>query len=170
MPKLTLTGFMLLSVLFFSNTSRPARVVQSKEKVPTGQSGTLQKMIVENGSVTMDLDLNRLNGISSARARPAEIAIRRCGQFLSSPFWFLTICCVALDSGSMALVLQDSPAAGVNAPGYSSCALAGSLNQLVVEKLPSGEAFDLAVRDSKTGSSFLTSKDTNTITMPMRSC
>ena len=30
-----------------------------------GQSGTLQKLIVENGSVTMNLDLNRLNGIES---------------------------------------------------------------------------------------------------------
>jgi len=26
------------------------------------RTGTLQKMIVENGSVTIDLDLNRLNG------------------------------------------------------------------------------------------------------------
>ena len=33
--------------------------------------------------------------------------------------------------------------------------LAGSLNQLVIEKLLSGEAFDLAVRDSKTGFTFL---------------
>ena len=32
--------------------------------------------------------------------------------------------------------------------------LAGSLNQLVIEKLASGEAFDLAVRDSKTGFTF----------------
>ena len=45
--------------------------------------------------------------------------------------------------------------AGVNAPGYSlPVALAGSLKQLVVEKLPSDEAFDLAVRDGKTGFTF----------------
>ncbi len=31
---------------------------------PAPATGTLQKMIVESGSVTMDLDLNRLNGIS----------------------------------------------------------------------------------------------------------
>ena len=29
------------------------------------QSGTFQKLIVENGSATMNLDLNRLNGIKS---------------------------------------------------------------------------------------------------------
>ena len=33
-------------------------------------------------------------------------------------------------------------------------ALAGSLNQLVIEKLASGEGFDLAVRDGKTGFTF----------------
>src|SRR5437870_11496792 len=30
---------------------------------PDAPTGTFQKMIVENGSVTMDLDLNRLSGI-----------------------------------------------------------------------------------------------------------
>jgi lipoyl(octanoyl) transferase len=38
---------------------------QTSSAVATGAAtGTLQKMIVENGSVTMDLDLNRLNGIN----------------------------------------------------------------------------------------------------------
>src|SRR5258705_13276595 len=36
-------------------------------------SGTLQKMIVENGSVTMDLDLNGFNGSSSLVARPISL-------------------------------------------------------------------------------------------------
>jgi len=45
-------------------------VAGSKQKSPdsqTGATGTLQKMIVENGSVTMDLDLNRLNGSAPPR-------------------------------------------------------------------------------------------------------
>ncbi|PYI78170.1 MAG: hypothetical protein DMF04_04200, partial [Verrucomicrobia bacterium] len=33
---------------------------------PLSGNGTLQKMIVERGSATMDIDLNRLNGIKSA--------------------------------------------------------------------------------------------------------
>ena len=37
------------------------------------QSGTFQKMIVENGSVTMDLDLNGLNGSNSLVARPVTL-------------------------------------------------------------------------------------------------
>src|SRR5436309_5526097 len=38
----------------------------------TAETGTLQKMIVESGSVTMDLDLNGLNESDSLVARPAE--------------------------------------------------------------------------------------------------
>src|SRR5207244_6515414 len=38
----------------------------------TPETGTLQTMIVENGSVTMDLDLNGLNGSNSLVARRAE--------------------------------------------------------------------------------------------------
>src|ERR1044072_1312550 len=37
-------------------------------------TGTLQKMIVENGSATMDLDLNRLNGINAATSVEAGVA------------------------------------------------------------------------------------------------
>ena len=46
--------------------------------------------------------------------------------------------------------------AGVNAPGYNNLpvALGASLNQLVVEKLPSDQNFDFAVRDSNTGFTF----------------
>ena len=46
--------------------------------------------------------------------------------------------------------------AGANAPGYSNlaCGLGASLKRLVVEKLPSGQGFDLAVRDGNTGFTF----------------
>ena len=56
----------------------------------------------------------------------------------------------------MALALQNSSSAGVNAPGYSNlpAALRSSLKRLTVEKLPSGQGFDLAVRDSNTGFTF----------------
>src|SRR6266852_9570022 len=50
------------------------------------------------------------------------------------------------EPGSIALIPQNS--------ATLPAALSASLNQLVVEKLPSGEAFDLAVRDGKTGFAF----------------
>jgi hypothetical protein len=56
----------------------------------------------------------------------------------------------------MALALQNVSSAGVNATGYSNlpAALRSSLKRLTVEKLPSGQGFDLAVRDSNTGFTF----------------
>ena len=50
----------------------------------------------------------------------------------------------------------------------SACGLGASLKQLVVEKLPSDQGFDLAVRDSKTGFTFFNVEGTSTITMPTR--
>jgi hypothetical protein len=61
-----------------------------------------------------------------------------------------------IQPGSLALALQNSSSAGVNAPGYTNlpAALRSSLKRLIVEKLPSGQGFDLAVRDSNTGFTF----------------
>src|SRR4029077_6324844 len=71
-----------------------------------------------------------------------------------------------LQPGSMALALQNSSSDGViplrqgyggqDAPGYNNlpAALRSSLKRLTVEKLPSGQGFDLAVRDSNTGFTF----------------
>jgi len=69
MSKLTLTGLALPLFLLFASpqASAPKAFGGTKQVAQSqGQSGTLQKMIVQNGSVTMDLDLNRLNGVSFA--------------------------------------------------------------------------------------------------------
>ena len=67
------------------------------------QSGTLQKMIVENASVTMQLDLNGLNGSNSLVARPVTLQFS-AAPIPSFPFSFLMICCAELEPGSMALI------------------------------------------------------------------
>jgi hypothetical protein len=87
MLKKTLVVLMLplLSVLAIS-VATPLWGVSSQAASQTARSavatapatGTLQKMIVESGSVTMDLDLNGFNGNSSLVARPATF------QFLLS--------------------------------------------------------------------------------------
>ena len=163
MSKITITGFTLLLLLFLGNSSgnyaaatATAAKAQLERTTPESQparrsldqggTGTLQKMIVQSGSVTMQLDLNRLNGISFALARPATL------QFTVAANSFFTILVFddllrGPDHGSMALVSQNSaPALPVS--------LGASIRQLVVEKLPSGAGFDLAVRDSKTGFTF----------------
>src|SRR6266496_5725672 len=148
MPKLTLTGFMLLAVLLLGNSSGNY-AAQSKQKTSDAPTGTLQKMIVESGSVTIDLDLNGFNESSSLVARPATFQFA-VGANSFFPILVFNDLLRGPEPGSMALV-----PAGVNAPGYSLPApLGASLKQLVVEKLPSDAAFDLAVRDGNTGFTF----------------
>src|SRR5262249_16148900 len=108
-------------------------------------SGALQKMIVENGSVTMDLDLNGLNGSSSLVARPVTLHFA-VGANSFFPILVFNDVLRGLEPGSMALVPQDVPALPVT--------LGAFLKQLVIEKLPSDQGFDLAVRDVNTGFTF----------------
>src|SRR5438876_1388509 len=183
MSKMTLASFALLLLLFlgissgnYAAASAPATAAKAQSKQNTGETqparnslsptvalakagdeggtGTFQKMIVENGSVTMDLHLNRLNGISSIAARPVTL------HFAAQANSFFTILVFndllrGSEPGSVALALQNSSPGGVNDPGYSLIAgLSASLKQLVIEKLPSDAAFDLVVRDGKTGFTF----------------
>jgi hypothetical protein len=151
MSKLLVTGSALLSVLFFASASGD-NATQPKQHTSEALTGTLQKMIVENASVTMQLDLNGLNGSTSLVARPVTL------HFAGAPNSFFQILVFndllrGLQPGSMALALQNSSSAGVNVPGYSNlpAALCSSLKRLTVEKLPSGQGVELAVRDSNTG-------------------
>ena len=165
MLKKTLIVFALPLILLFAITAATALwgVVSSQAASQTPRSpqragsavatapgtGTLQKMIVESGSVTIDLDLNGFNGNSSLVARPVTL------QFAVGPNSFFPILVFndllrGPEQGSMALI-----PAGINASGYSlPAALGASLKQLVVEKLSSDRGHDLAVRDANTGFTF----------------
>jgi hypothetical protein len=108
-------------------------------------------MIVESGSGTMDLDVNRLNGIGSSPGIPTTL------QFAVAANSFFTILVFndllrGPDQGSMALVSETE----VTAPGYSQLPvlLAASIKQLTVEKLAGNDQFDLTVRDANTGFTF----------------
>ena len=150
MSKILLTGFALLSVLFLA-TASGNNTGQPKQHASDALTGTLQKMIVEDASITMQLDLNGLNGSNSLVARPVTL------HFAAAPNSFLPVLVFndslrAIQPGSMALI----PVAGVSAAGYSAlpAVLVGSFKRLTLEKLPSGQGFDLAVRDSNTGFTF----------------
>ena len=152
MSKLTLTGLALpLFLLFASPPASAPKAFGATKETPESQAqaGTLQKMIIENGSVTMDLDVDQLNGIGAAPGRPTTL------QFAVAANSFFPILVFnellrGPEPGSMALIPAGGNASGYNLPA----ALRASLKQLVIEKLPSGEAFDLAVRDGKTGFTF----------------
>ncbi len=142
MSKKLITYLMLPLLLLFCNSSQNS-VAGSKEEGPDGQTGTLQKMIVAEGSVTMDVDLNRLNGISSATGKPATLHFAVAANSFFAVLVFNDVLRGAQQGGALALVPQNT--------ATLPAALSASFNQLVVERLPSGEAFDLAVRDGKTG-------------------
>jgi hypothetical protein len=144
MLKSKLIRFALPLLLLFCNSSENS-VAGSKQKRPDSQggaTGTLQKMIVASGSATMEIDLNRLNGISSATEKLDTL---RFAVAANSFFPILVFNNVLRgpEPGSIALIPQNSTTV--------PAALSASLKQLVIEKLPSGQGFDLAVRDSNTG-------------------
>ena len=146
MSKITITGFALLSVLFFGNSSENY-AARPRQNASDASTGTLQKMIVENGSVTLNVDLNGLNGSNALVTRPAAL------QFAAATNSFFSILVFndqlrGAEPGSIALVPQGRPVS------LLPSLLAASLKQLMVEKLPADSAFDMAVRDAKTGFTF----------------
>ena len=149
MSTLTLSGFVFSLFLLFASPapSAPKSFATAKTSPDRGiQSGTLQRMIVENGSVTMDLDLDRLNGsaLSSEKLQRMQFAVAANSFFSVLVFNGLLR---GPEQGSMALIQQNSaPALPVS--------LATSIKQLILEKLPSDATFDLAVRDAKTSFTF----------------
>ena len=108
------------------------------------RTGILEKMIVAGGSVAMDLDLNRLNGIGADVKAPQPSVLR----FDVERDSFFTV--LVLDNelrgplpSSMAIIPQNSVALPER--------LNASVQQLVVESMPWGEPYDLVVRDGRTG-------------------
>jgi hypothetical protein len=147
MLKKTLTAF-LLPFLFVLSPSDAGSANLQHQKSPDNSNqptGTLQKMIVESGSAMMELDLSRLNGISTATGGAVQVQFAVAADSFFPILVFNNLLRGAAP-GSMGLISQNAPAL----PG----ALGPSINRLLVEKLPSGQATDLAVRDAKTGFTF----------------
>src|SRR5690348_9933242 len=112
MSKLTVAGLMLPLLLLFASPDAISRAPATKQSSDAqSQSGTLQKMIVQNGSVTMRLAADRLNGIRSVSQRAVTI------DFGIAPNSFFTILVFndllrGPEDGSIAI----APQAGVNPP------------------------------------------------------
>src|SRR6476660_3818141 len=144
MSKLTLTGFMLPLLLLFASPDANSKISTARKQT-IGESGTLQKMIVENGVVTLDLDVDRLTADGSLAAK----IVQQRFAVAANSFFSLLAFNDALrgpEQGSLVLVPQYSTAL--------PSSLRASINQLALEKLPASEQFDLAVRDTKSGFTF----------------
>ena len=139
-----LFAYLLLPLLLLFCISSENFFAQPNDKNPDALTGTLERMLVSNGVVAMDLDLKRLNGDASVSNSPKLETLR----FTVTPESFFTVLVFNNDlrgpeQSSMSLASQNSAAL--------PAALKSSLNQLAIEKLAADQPFDLAVRDSKTG-------------------
>ncbi len=140
--KMMLTGLMLTLLLLFCPPKAGSSDLGNGKSPPNAGSGTLQKMIVKSGSATMDIDLNRLNGINSTTEKVETLRF----AVAANSFFPILIFNNALRGpalGSMGLVPQNSVALPAT--------LIASLNQLVIEKIDWSGAFDIVVRDGKSG-------------------
>src|ERR1700704_1813305 len=140
MLRKVISYFTLPLLLLLSNS--PENSATSAAEGSQGQNGTLERMIVANGIVAMDLDLNRLEGISSDTPES-----RQSLRFEVSSASFFTILVFnnvvrTIEPGSMGLT-------GGN-PTLLPTPLDASANQFVIERRPSEESFELVIRDGKT--------------------
>ncbi|MDQ3800330.1 MAG: hypothetical protein M3384_12840, partial [Acidobacteriota bacterium] len=136
-----LSSFALFLLLFGSNSSNQSSArLTSRE----GNTGIFEKMIVANGSVTMELNLNRLNGGSGAKESTRLSQLR----FEAERDSFFTVVVFNDEMrgplpSSMALIPQNSATLPAK--------LDASYRQLVVENMAPGAPYEIVVRDGKTG-------------------
>ena len=107
-------------------------------------SGTVEKMIVANGNVTMEIDLNRLNG-AAASTRKSTLTF----DAVQNTFFAILVLNGEL-RGPVPSSMEIMPRSNAALPA----ALKASYRQLVIESLPWGGHYELAVRDKKTGFTF----------------
>ncbi len=112
------------------------------------ETGTLETLIVTSGTVAMDLDLNRLNGVASAKA--AQTATLNFQTVTDSFFPVLVFNGELRGPKPGAIALATTDAAALPSQ------LNDALHRLVVEKGDGGQPYDLAVRDGKTGFVYFT--------------
>ena len=141
-----LSYFALPLLLLLSNSSGNS-APQPSGKSPTGPTGTRERMVVASGTVTLNLDLNRLNGNDSVTGEAKPETFRF--EVGSNSFFTIRVFNDSLrsaDPGSMELI-------GGNA-AFLPETLNASASQLVIERMPSGGPFELVLRDGKTGVAF----------------
>src|SRR4051812_27232301 len=128
----------LLPLFTFFGNGTDKLIGSLNQNGPANNSGTLEKMIVSDGSVALDLDLNRINGRRTKQTSlsPVKFDVERDSFFtvlvfndeLRGP-----------TPSSMNLVPQSTPAVPAK--------LAASFKNLIVENGSWGGPFDLVIRD-----------------------
>lgn len=132
-------------LIFFSNGSD--RSFSKINQAANQDTGTLEKMIVADGSVAIDLNLARLNG-TSPRAKGSTSSSLRFDIQSSSFFKALAF------NGEFRGMLPSSMDLAPRSTATLPTKLNASYGQLVIESLPWGEQYELIIRDAKSGFRF----------------
>jgi hypothetical protein len=141
---IALLSLLVLLGIFFSSGSNPS-LAGATQKGQEGSNGTLEKMIVASGSVTMDVNLNQLNRTRTTRLKESSLSPLHFDAERDSFFTVLVFNNELRGPlpSAMSLVPQNYAALPAK--------LNASYGQLVVENMPLGEQYELAVRDAKSG-------------------
>src|ERR1700757_459623 len=118
MKKKALTTFILPFLLLLhppdAGCASPAGHQQESPDNPHEATGILQKMIVESGTATMELDLNRLNGISVAPQKQEQLRFDIAADSFFSILVFNDLLRGA-EQGSIALMPVEAAGPGAGA-------------------------------------------------------
>ncbi len=137
----------LLSLLVLSSSGSNQLLTGLNKKGQESSTGTLEKMIAASGSVSMELNLNRLNdgasGAKEARSTPLRFDAEKDSFFT-----------VLVFNNELRGPLPSSMALTPRGSAALPAKLSASYQQLVLENTSWGETFDLVVRDGKTGFTF----------------
>lgn len=134
--------FALLPFLVFFNNNQNT-LTGINQSLPQENAGILEKMIVANGNIAMDIDVSRLSRNSSEK-RPSQSRLRY--DIENNAFFTVLVYNNELRGplpSSMSLISRNS----ADLPSK----LRASNGQLAIESLGWGGQYDLVVRDAKSG-------------------
>lgn len=132
----------LLPLMLFFGESSVSLFPEIKATKPKQDSGILEKMVVESGSVALNIDMGKLTGVRSdgIEAKTVRFEVARDS--------FYTI---LVYNGELRGPLPSSLRIAPVESAYLPSKLANSYNRLVIESLAWGGHYDLVVRDAESG-------------------
>ena len=143
----TILARAMLPVLLLLSNSPADFAAERQQQSSEEQTGTLERMLVTNGIVVIDLNRTGLTSVGSGSQQLAQNNIRF--DIGRDSFFTIRLFNHVLrgpESGSMQLVPENSALLPQPLNGFS--------NQLMLERVSPGGRFDLVVQDSATGFTF----------------